>query len=334
MNDADATVARMRAFLPAAPRASLERVRHFETRRLVETLEWLTIASDDVAQVAQHWDAFRHDEEWVSLLAALLTQVELQRGTIDAPLPIWPDLDGAGPSGRLFFVYLFALAYEGAREYFVAEGTPEDVIDRTFDVLARHCATHRRKWGTFGVDAGWWMLPVLRGELVQVGSLQFHLVTLGVGSLSPTPWYDERVAATLGAGFRRGDVSIGVHIPQGADLSPRRLDDTMENARRDLGRLWPTSQRRLATCATWMLDERLRTFLDPSSNIVQFQQRFNVLSEYVDDDEDVLDFVFRSPGTVLGDLAQETTLQRGVVDVLSHGGHWHTCTGWIDFDGS
>jgi hypothetical protein len=334
MMDVSTTLASMRKFLPAAPPNAVERVRHFETKRLVETLEWLTIASDDITETARHWDAFRGDDDWVSLLAALLTQVERQRGSIDAPIPIWPDLDDAGPSGRLFYVYLFALAYEGSRDFFVTEGTPENVIDRTFDVLARHCATHRRKWGTLGVDAGWWMLPVLRGELVQIGSLKFHLVTLGVGSLSPIPWYDEHVAATLGVGFRRGDASLGLHIPQGTDLSPGRLDETIDEARRILAQLWPASQRRLATCATWMLDGRLRTFLDPSSNIVQFQQRFNVLSEFVDDDADVLNFVFRSPGTVLEDLPQLTTLERAVVDVLSHGGHWHTCSGWFDFDGS
>jgi hypothetical protein len=333
MTDVTTTLEKMRAFLTPATPEAIERVRHVEMRGLVETLEWLNIASDDVGEIAQHWDAFRRDDEWVSLLAALLTQVEVQRGSIDAPIPIWPDLDDAGPSGRLFYAYLFALSYEGARDFFVAEGTPENVIDRTFDVLARHCATHRRKWGTLGIDAGWWMLPVLRGELVQIGSLKFHRVTLGVGSLSPTPWYDEHVAATLGAGFRRGDDSLGIHIPQGADLSPDRLDETMDEARRVLGELWPTPRRRLATCATWMLDERLRTFLGPSSNIVQFQLRFNVLSEYFDDDEDVLDFVFRRPGTALKDLSQETTLERAIVDVLSSGGHWHTCSGWFDFDG-
>ena len=333
MTDVTSTLAKMRSFLAPATGETIDRVRHVESKSLIETLEWLNIASDDVAEVAQHWDEFRRDDEWVSLLASLLTQVELQRGSIDAPIPIWPDLDEAGPSGRLFYVYLFALGYEGAKEFFVAEGAPENVIDRTFDVLARHCATHRRKWGTLGIDAGWWMLPVLRGELVQIGSLKFHRVTLGVGSLSPVPWYDEHVAATLGVGFRRGDDSLGIHIPQGADLSPGRLDETMDEARRVLGEMWPTPQRRLATCATWMLDERLRTFLGPSSNIVQFQQRFNVLSEFFDDDEDVLDFVFRSPGTALRDLSQETTLERAVVDVLSRGGHWRTCAGWFDFDG-
>lgn len=334
MTDPQDTLSKMRAFLPAALPDTIQRVRHFEMKRLVATLEWLNLSSDDVAEISQHWDDFRRDDEWAGLLASLLNQTEVQRGSIDAPIPIWPDLDEWGSSGRLFYFYLFALAYEGAREFFVGEGTPENVIDRTFDVLARHCATHQRKWGTLGIDAGWWLLPVLRGELVQVGSLQFHRVTLGVGSLSPFPWYDDHVAATLGDGFRRGDSSLGLHIPQGADLSPKRLDDTIDEAREVLAQLWPVQQRRLATCMTWMLDDRLLTFLDAASNIVRFQQRFNVLSEYFDDDADVLDFVFRSPGTALKELSQTTTLERAIVEVLSSGGHWHTCTGWFDFDGA
>jgi hypothetical protein len=333
MTDVTSTLHAMRAFLNPPPPAALEEAQNFEAQRLRDILHALNIANDDVVEVVEHWDEFRRDETWVSLLAALLVKVESQRGNIDAPIPLWPDLDDAGTSGRLFYLYLFAMAYEGARDFLVAEGLAEKVIVGTFDVLARHCATHRRKWGTLGVDAGWWMLPVLRGELVQIGSLQFHLVTLGVGSLSPRPWYDELVASTFGVGFRRGDRSLGVHIPQGADLSPSRLDETMDQARLILGELWPSTQRRLATCATWMLDPRLRTMLDPSSNIVQFQRRFNLLSEYFDDDEDVLDFVFRRPGTALDDLPQETTLERAVVDVLASGDHWHTCSGWFDFDG-
>jgi len=334
MTDATSTLVRMRAFLAPAPLAAIDEVRHFEAKRLATTLEHLGIDPEDVAETTEHWDAFRRDDKWVSVLAALFAEVQRQRGTIDAPIPIWPDVDDEGPNGRLFYLYLFALAYEGARDFFVAEGTPDRVIERTFEVLARHCATHRRKRGTLGVDAGWWMLPVLRGELIQVGSLQFHNVTLGVGNLSPYPWYDDDAAATLGVGFRRGDRSIGVHIPQGADLSPERLDETMGEARRVVGELWPARERRLATCATWMLDERLRTFLGPSSNIVRFQERFTILSECVDDDADVLDFVFRSPDTPLEDLSRATTLERAVLDVLSSGEHWHTCAGWFDFDGS
>jgi hypothetical protein len=332
MDEAQATLSKMRSFLAAALPETIERVRHFEVKQLAFILDCLNLASDVVEEISRHWDVFLGEDEWVSLLAALLDYVEVNRGNIEAPIPIWPDLDERGTSGRLLYFYLFALSDEGARAYLTGEGAPEDVINQTFDVLARHCATHQRKWGNVGVDAGWWMFPALRGELVQIGSLQFHRVTLGVGTLSPASWFGDTVT-TLGVGFRRGDPSLGLHIPQGVDLSPEALNSTMSEARDVLGRLWPVHQRRLATCQTWMLDDRLRSYLEANSNIVRFQQRFNLPSLCYEDDADVLDFVFQSPNTALEELPQSTTLQRAIVEVLGRGEHWRNCTGWFDFDG-
>ncbi|MFY9782507.1 MAG: acyltransferase domain-containing protein [Acidimicrobiales bacterium] len=333
METAQDVVARMGEFLPAATDEFEARVRDFDVESLSRVLRELRLSSDDASEVAHHWDEFRRHEEWTSLLAALLGMVEVQRGAIDEPLPIWPDLDGAGPSGRLLYIYLFALGYEGTRTFHEKEATPQNVIDRTFEVLARHCATHQRKWGTLGVDAGWWMLPILRGELLQVGSLQFHRVTLGVGSLSPYSWYEDEEAEKLGPGFRRGDPSIGLHIPRGSDIAPTTLDQTFGEARDVLGHLWPVAQRRLVTCQSWLLDSRLITLLPSVSNVVHFQRRFTLLPRWYDDDDDVLDFVFERPATPINELPQSTTLERAIVATLQRGEHWRAGAGWMDFDG-
>lgn len=176
------------------------------------------------------------------------------------------------------------------------------------------------------------MLPVLNGELLQVGSLQFHRERLGIGSLSPSPWFGEEEVAALGEGFRTGDASLGLHIPDHADLTPASLDATFEDARALLGLLWPAPDRRLATCQSWMMDDRLSSYLDPASNILRFQERFSLLPGWRVGDVDVVDFVFAMPNTPLSDLPQMTSLERAVVDVLRHG-HWRDRSGWLDFDG-
>jgi hypothetical protein len=328
------TLSRLRRFLPTAPPDVVERVRTFSTTQLVVVLEGLDLAKSAIDEIAGHWDGFRRDEVWIQLLADLVVVVEEQRGNIDAPLLVWPDMEESGPSGRLLFFYLFALCHDGTRDFLRTAGCPEDVIHSTFSVLRRHAQLHERKIGTLGVDAGWWMMPTLRGEIVHVGSLQFHRVTLGVGTLSPFPWYDDDHVATLGVGFRRGDPSIGLHIPEGTDLSPAALDATLERACTVLGAMWPVDQRRLATCQTWMLEDRLNGYLSATSNIVQFQQRFSMLPTWHEDDGDVLEFVFRQTAPVLNELKPTTTAQRAVLDVLAHGGHWRIRTGWLDFDGA
>jgi hypothetical protein len=326
-------MAAMRAFFPPASSESVAIVRETTGDELEATLATLKLRPERIDEVVGNWLEFRRDDEWVGLLGACLTMLELDRGFFDAPLPIWPDLDDAGPNGRLFYFYVFALDYPRALAFLEESATPARVIDATMDVLARHAATHERKWGTLGIDAGWWMLPVLRGELLQIGVLKFHRLTLGVGSLSPSPWLSDDDAAARGPGFRRGDALIGLHIPEGADLAPAALDLTFTDARRVLGNLWPVSERRLVTCQSWMMDERLRDYLDGETNLVRFQRRFNMLPLWRDDDDDVLDFVFRSPGVALADLPQTTRLERAIVEVLQRGEHWHSPIGWLDFDG-
>jgi hypothetical protein len=201
-------------------------------------------------------------------------------------------------------------------------------------VMPRHVSIHERKWGSVGFDAGWWLLPILRGEMVQIGSLQFHRVNLGLGNLSPEPWYSPSESSDLGAGFRRGDPSVGLHVPYAAALSPHDLDVTFARAREVLGVMWPVEQRRLATCQTWLLDAQLVDFLDPASNIMQFQRRFTLLDGWYDNDVETLLFIFQRPGAGLDVLPRDTSLQRGVLELLERGGHWRARPGWFDFDGS
>ena len=200
-------------------------------------------------------------------------------------------------------------------------------------IVARHTQIHQHKWGSVGFDPGWWLLPVLRGEMVQIGSLQFHRVNLCVGNLSPEPWYAPEESRRRGEGFRRGDPSIGIHIPNGTALGARDLDATFERAREVLGERWPVEQRRLATCQSWLLDAQLADFLDPASNIVMFQRRFTLLDEWYENDQETLDFIFQRPGASAEALPRETSLQRGILELLERGGHWRARPGWLDFDG-
>jgi hypothetical protein len=329
-----ATLAAMRAFLPSPSTAAIEQTRRVTSDELRDSLRELNVEQNYVEEIIGHWDEFRVDEPWMSLLASLVTLIEEQRGEYDAPLPVWDDLDDAGASGRLLYVYLFAITWRGTERFLREGGCPQAIIERTMSSLSRHADIHVRKWDTVGLDAGWWMLPALRGELLQIGSLQFHRVTLGVGSLAPHPWYSDDAAAILGPGFRHGDASVGVHIPDKTDLSSGALDATFDEAQHVLGIMWPVHQRRVATCQSWMLDPQLAEFLEPSSNILGFQRRFTPLPEWIVDDRDIVEFVFRRPGIALRDRPRTTTLERAVVTLLESGRHWRVPPGWTDFDGT
>ncbi|MEO9180745.1 MAG: acyltransferase domain-containing protein [Acidimicrobiales bacterium] len=333
MTDVVATIASMRAFLPSPRAVDVDRVARVTSLELGDSLRELNVAQGDADEIIAQWDVFRADESWMTLLAALVSLVEQQMGDHDAPLPVWDDLDDAGASGRLLYYYLFAITWRDTQVFLREAGCPNAIIERTMSWLSRHTAIHVRKWDTVGLDAGWWMLPTLRGELLHVGSLQFHRVTLGVGSLAPRPWYNEYDAKVRGPGFRYGDASVGIHIPDKTDLSKSALDATFDEARDVIGALWPVHERRIATCQSWMLDSQLEEFLAPSSNILEFQRRFAPLPEWIVDDGDIVEFVFRRPGVALRSRPQTTTLERAVVTLIESGRHWRVPPCWTDFDG-
>jgi len=322
----------MREFLATPSKIAREHVCDLEATTIERTLREVRVPDAVLTMVLAQWEEFRADDEWASLLASLVEWVDETRGDIDAHIPIWDDLDDAGANGRFLYFYLFALCYDAACEFLREGGCPTDVVESTMTVMPRHVLVHERKKGSVGFEPGWWLLPILRGEMVHIGSLQFHRVNLGVGNLSPEPWYSEVECRALGVGFRRGDPSVGLHIPYRTTLAPRDLDVTFARAREVLGALWPVEQRRLATCQSWLLDAQLGEFLNPASNILQFQRRFNLLDGWYDNDDETLGFIFQRPSMTIADLPRETSLQRGVLDLLERGGHWRARPGWFDFD--
>jgi len=326
------TTARMDDVLGPPHPETLERIAGTSPAWLNEYFGHLAVAEGARRELVDHWASFQREPAFCRLLAQLLTVVERDRGDSHAPIPIWEDLDDLGTSGRLLYYYLFALATPGLLHYYDDLGVPLDVVTSSLSALERHAETHRLKWGTYGVDAGWWMLPILRGEILQIGSLKFHRFDLGEGVLTPEPWYDAAEQERRGPGFRYGDQSIGIHIPARIDISPAALDATLARAREVLAVVWPATCRRLATCESWMMDDRLPRALGPSSRIVAFQQRFELLPTWRDDRANVLEFVFRQPGTALEDLVPQSRLQSFIRTTLASG-EWQSRIGWFDFDG-
>lgn len=327
------TLASMAASLAPAPPEVAHRMAELSAAGLRDALGAVGFAAAERDEAVGAWDATRRDGRVAAVLAQVVAAVESARGHPTAPLHIWADLDDLGPPGRMFYLYVIALCAPGMRNHLGGLGVPSDVIDATCASFVHHAAIHRQKFATAGIDAGWWQLLALRGELLEIGRLQFHYLVTGESTLSPFPWYGEEEARRRGPGFRRGDVQFGLHIPAGPGFDPATLDATLERARDVLGGVWPADRRRLATCMSWLLDDALEQYLPASSHILAFQRRFTMVPGGYDDDADTLEFVFRRPGAALGDLPQRTTLERALVSRLDAGEHWRARTGWFDFDG-
>ncbi|WP_409237690.1 acyltransferase domain-containing protein [Streptomyces sp. PA5.6] len=242
-------------------------------------------------------------------------------GQLSAP-PVLPE--AWGELGRCFSVYVYVAALEHVRAYHRGRGIPDDVSRRTLADLGRHLAVHRRARGSRGLLVPDWLALHFRGELYQLGRLQFQRAVLG-----------ERMGcAAAAAGHRAGpgDLCLNIHITdfRGA-LTPEACDRSLSLAREFFARHFPEERFETAVCHSWLLDPQLRTYLPDDSNIVRFQRRFRLAAGYGREpsDGDPIGFVFGDRDLPVAELPRRTRVERAVGDHVRAGGHWYTGHGWF-----
>lgn len=115
-----------------------------------------------------------------------------------------------------------------------------------FTIWFRWC----KKKGRIGLTEGQWLSLPLKLKIVRLGRLQFE------------PEREKSI--------------IHVHIPEGAPLTAEFCEDSFNQAGNFFGRGY-----RLFDCESWLLSPALTELLAESSNILQFQKRFEILrTEY------------------------------------------------------
>jgi hypothetical protein len=214
---------------------------------------------------------------------------------------------------RYFFGYVYLAALADGRRCHKQRGIPEEVSWATLADLGRNLKRDRLLFGDGGLRTSDWLTLHFRGALYQLGRLQFHRLT-------------ERSAHS----FRRGEPALGVHIPESGPLTPEACDDSFAQAEPFFARHFPETPTRLAICASWLLDPQLADYLEPQSNIIRFQRRFELVGDGHNGDAAVLRFVFHRIAPNIDDLPQRTALERAIVAHLRAGKHWRNRVGWLE----
>lgn len=233
---------------------------------------------------------------------------------------------------RLLPVHIILSVVGELRRCHQAFGIPAEVTDETVAALGPAMAAYREAHGEPGLDIGWFQWMRFSGFLFQVGRLTvtpYKLCT--TPEAGPLFWLDPHDAKKRGPGFRKGDPALGLHIPSDTPLSPSACDESLARMRPTFGRRYPGEPLRVATCTSWLLDDRLAEYLPAESNIVSFQRRFELVPGVRPDDGEIARFAFgRALPADLDELPQDTTLRRAVVAHLRAGGHWGLRTGWLE----
>ncbi len=219
------------------------------------------------------------------------------------------------PLTRYFHLYVFLAAVGDVLAKHDARDIPPEITWTTLRDVGLQVAHHQARRGVYGFDGAFWIFNHFQGGLFQLGRLQYELGT----------------AAYDAPGFVTGDPILEMHIPAIGPLTPGSCDASQDEARTFFARHFPETPYRFGTCESWLLDEQLTDVLPESSNIVSFQQRFTHDDAYSSPgDDDIIRFTFGWLPEDLGELPQDTTLQRGIVKKIREGHHWRIRRGWLE----
>ncbi|MBC2905825.1 DUF5596 domain-containing protein [Streptomyces sp. PSKA01] len=289
---------------------------------LPEILIDLAVPHEDIEALVRMRRRVVDDPELRRFLEASVEELVRDMGTLGARVEL-PELDWpAGPLQRCFPVYVFVAALPHTRAYHRERGVPAEVTRRTLADLGRNMAVHRRRHGRAGVQAPRWLTHHFRGELYQLGRLQFERTRTGQMSAADGPDPDT--------------LCLNLHIPDfHGPLSPAACDRSLALAREFFARHFPEERYSAALCHSWLLDPQLKEYLPADSNIVRFQERFRIGRDDVEEaDTEPVQFVFGDPELPVEGLPRRTAVERAVGDHLRAGGHWYIGHGWFPLEGS
>jgi hypothetical protein len=223
------------------------------------------------------------------------------------PTRNWPVLPlSEGRAARCVYLPAFLATVPQIRALHRERGLPDDISWATLADFGRQISIHRRTFDVVGTDTQWWTAMAWNGSLLDLGRLQVEWLSAG---------------------------TVGLHIPESGPLTPEAVDASLDRVRSRWS-TWFGTRPECAECISWLLDPQLAEFLPPDSNIMRFQRRFTLDGEPgAPADQSALYFVFRRRDLPLPDglaeLPRNTGLQRGIVDKLAAGGHWHFRHGWF-----
>jgi GNAT-like C-terminal domain/N-acyltransferase N-terminal domain len=283
----------------------------------------LAVPHEDVNGIVALRDTVAGDRELWWLLERCVRVLARETGVVGRGVRP-PYLPGElGPVARYFHVLVFAAALPFVRAYHGGLGVPDDVSRRTLADLGRHMAVHRRRWGTGGLHAPFWIRLHFTGQIYDLGRLQFQRSVLREE--------EARVLAAAGVPVGPGARCLDVHIPDfSGPLTPAACEASIARAREFFPRYFPREPCSVAVCGSWLLDPQLAGYLPEGSNIVRFQRRFTLWPEEgLEPSDDPVEYVFGDPALAPGALPRRNTLERAVGDHLRGGRHWYLRRGWF-----
>ena len=195
------------------------------------------------------------------------------------------------------------------------KGISEEILLDTLGDIVRWNDTWSETQGELYLGELPWLWNHLSMKLFKLGRLQFCMEKFS---------YD-----IPEKGIKKGDNTLGIHIPSCGPLSADECYKSIEMAKEFFGKFFPEFEYSYFKCHTWLLDKKLETILNGDSNILKFQDMFEIVSSEPSDA--ILRYVFKWNTTRenLLEAVAESTLAKKVKEIVLSGDSFNEAMGLI-----
>jgi hypothetical protein len=222
-------------------------------------------------------------------------------------------------------VQLLAACLPFVREFHASRGVLDHISQATLADLGRNIRVHRKREGVGGLGVMWWLMLHFRGLIYQIGRLQFEMHHVG-----------EEIAASMVSAGHAADAethSLSIHIPDFMGPMDHGIcNESIEEARIFFATHFPDWPVDYAVCNSWLLDPELKNYLKPQSNIIRFQDRFQLTEDSYDASDSVMQFVFGKHLRDIDTITPRSSLERGIIEHLRSGKIWEGRQGWFPLE--
>ena len=191
-----------------------------------------------------------------------------------------------------------------AKESYTRMGISEEIYIDTMAAFSRFVREYREGFGCYGFNRTFWTTRQVSARLFRIGQLEYEMTV------------------------RHGEPVVSLHIPTDVDLRPEVLRPSILEGLAEFYRLFPEYADKKVYCHSWLLSPMLKDFLPEGSNILAFQELFDITQDTLPG-KDILLWVFKNPRLPMEDYPENTSLQRKLKQFFLDGGQFLEGTGYL-----
>lgn len=144
-------------------------------------------------------------------------------------------------------------------------------IDRYFEENSEYGLSERDLY---------WLGFIYRAETFDLGSLRFQRFLLTFKEIERSGYEAMELPVKWKKKLPEKTPIVNIHILNGADIRPEKIDESLDMARVFFGAYFPEHNYEYFVCRTWMIYPKTLQLLNAESNIASFIRRFEIIASH------------------------------------------------------